>query len=330
MSNLTVIQESLEKDLVAAGVQSVLPAHIKMEAFVRCGAVALTKNKDLGECQQESVIMSLTQCATDGLVPDGKEAALVAYNTNIGTKQQPNYVKKAQYLPMIDGILKRARMSGQIDAMTAKAVFENDEFDYWLDEAGEHIKYRPTYGERGAFKLAFAYARLKTGDLVVEVMSKEDIDKVRSASKTGKYGPWADWYDRMACKTVFHRLARRLPNASEIVEMCEAGMNMKFEKDMGQAELATTKAQETQQMLNGLTATEAFVDEAEAVVDAEVNYVEFMKQSIDSCSDVESLKQCGNDIKDLIDEGKINEAETTEIRDYLNNVMKAEKAKAKG
>jgi len=26
-----------------------------------------------------------------------------------------------------------------------------------------------------------------------------------------------------------HRLARRLPNASEIVEMCEAGMNMAFD-----------------------------------------------------------------------------------------------------
>ena len=33
----------------------------------------------------------------------------------------------------------------------------------------------------------------------------------------------------MGCKAVFHRLSRRLPNASEIVEMCEQGMNMSFD-----------------------------------------------------------------------------------------------------
>ena len=78
-------------------------------------------------------------------------------------------------------------------------------------------------------KLAFAFAKLNNGELIVEVMSKADVDKVRKASKTGTYGPWADWYERMACKAVMHRLARRLPNASEIVEMCEQGMNMDFD-----------------------------------------------------------------------------------------------------
>ena len=35
----------------------------------------------------------------------------------------------------------------------------------------------------------------------------------------------------MACKAVMHRLARRLPNASEVVAMCEAGTNMKFSRE---------------------------------------------------------------------------------------------------
>lgn len=229
MSNLAVIQNDMEASLVSAGVQSVLPDHIKMNSFVRCAATAMVSSKDLADADRDSVIMALTKCATDGLLPDNKEAALVTFNVNSGTKQAPNWVKKAQYLPMIDGVLKRARMSGQIATMSSKAVFENDEFDYWMDEDGEHIKYKPTFKARGEFVLAFAFAKLKSGDLIVEVMTKEDIDKVKAASKTSSYGPWKDWFDRMACKAVFHRLARRLPNASEIVEMCEAGMNMSFD-----------------------------------------------------------------------------------------------------
>lgn len=228
MGNLAEIQAEIESGLVSAGVEAVLPEHIKMSTFVRCAAIAMVQSKDLEEADRDSVIMSLTKCANDGLVPDNKEAALVTFNTNVGTKKDPQWLKKAQYMPMIDGVLKRARMSGQISTMSAKAVFEGDTFDYWLDEDGEHLNYRPNLESRGEFKLAFAMAKLVTGDLIVEVMTKADVDKVRAASKTGTYGPWADWYDRMACKAVFHRLARRLPNASEIVEMCQAGMDMDF------------------------------------------------------------------------------------------------------
>lgn len=231
MSNLVAIQENIGSKLTAAGVASVLPKGTTIEQFIRCSAVAIASSKDINEADQDSLIMALTKCATDGLMPDNKEAAILTFNTKVkgqnGAKDQ--WVKKAQYLPMIDGVLKRARMSGQIATMSSKAVYENDQFDYWMDENGEHINYRPTFGDRGLFKLAFAFAKLKTGELIVEVMNKQDIDTVKSASKTSSYGPWVDWYDRMACKSVFHRLARRLPNASEMLEMCEAGMNMNFD-----------------------------------------------------------------------------------------------------
>ena len=229
MSSLIVIQQELEKGLIAAGVESVLPESVKMQTFVRCAAVAMASNKELANADRDSVIMSLTQCAKDGLVPDSKEAAIVTFNTNTAAKGQPKqWITKAQYMPMIDGVTKRDRMSGQIAVLSSKAVFSDDIFRYWMDENGEHINYEPTY-HGGEMRLAFAFAKLTNGELIVEVMSKADVDKVRAASKTGQYGPWKDWYERMACKAVMHRLARRLPNASEIVEMCEAGMNMAFD-----------------------------------------------------------------------------------------------------
>lgn len=229
-SNLIAIQQDLESNLIAAGVEAILPDTVKIETFAKCAAIAMASNSDLMNADKSSVIMALSKCANDGLLPDNKEAALVTFNKNVAPKGQPKqWAQMAQYMPMIDGVMKRARMSGQITLLSSKAVMQDDQFDYWMDENGEHINYRPQYGSND-FKLAFAFAKLNTGELVVEVMSKSDIDKVRASSKTGTYGPWADWYDRMACKVVMHRLARRLPNASEIVQMCETGMNMNFSK----------------------------------------------------------------------------------------------------
>ena len=225
--DLATTQNQLSGAIIAAGIESILPKGTTIEQFTRCASIAMVQSKDLGEATQDSIIMALTMCAKDGLVPDNKEAALVTFNTK--DKATGQYVKKAQYLPMIDGVIKRARMSGQVAAMAAKTVYQNDEFNYWMDENGEHYKYVPTFNERGNLLLCFAYAKLTNGELLIEVMTKADIDKVKNASKTSGFGPWVDWYDRMGCKAVMHRLCRRLPNASEIVQMCEQGMNMAFD-----------------------------------------------------------------------------------------------------
>lgn len=220
--------EMMAPEVEKQGIYSLLPAHITPEAFVRAAAVAMAKSPDLAEADPTTVIMALSDCAKDGLVPDGREAALVVYNSKVKRNGRDEWIKKAQYLPMVDGVLKRARQSGRIDVIAGKAVFEGDEFDYWMDEAGEHINYRPKLVGRGDFQFAFAFAKLKGGELIVEVMTKEEIERVKAASKGGQYGPWKDWYDRMAVKSVLHRLARRLPNASELMDMLEQGQQMDF------------------------------------------------------------------------------------------------------
>lgn len=214
--------------LRSQGIEALLPSGVSFEAFVRAAATAMAQNPELANADQKSVIQSLIRCATHGLVPDNREAALVTFKEKQGT----NFVLKAQYIPMVDGVLKRARMSGQIAVIAAKAVFDGDAFDYWMDEQGEHINYRPTFKGRGEFSLAFAFAKLHSGELIVEVMPKEDIERVKSASKTGnsEYGAWAKWYDRMAVKSVLHRLARRLPSASELVTLLESGDEFDFSR----------------------------------------------------------------------------------------------------
>nr|CAI59393.2 RecT protein [Sodalis glossinidius] len=166
--------------------------------------------------------MALKKCATDGLMPDGREAALVIRQTKNSSTGQ--YEDRVVYMPMVDGVLKRARQSGQVANIVSKAVYTADQFDYWVDERDEHLKHRPAFEDRGELRLVYAFAKLTSGELVVEVMGRAEVDKVRATvTSAGKSGsPWAKWYDRMALKTVLHRLARRLPCASEMYALFDA------------------------------------------------------------------------------------------------------------
>jgi recombination protein RecT len=225
-----------------------LPSHISVETMERAANNALMRNPDIAACDPVSVYDSVMRCAQDGLIPDGKEAAIVVY----GGKQG----KKAQYQPMIDGVLKRLRQSGLVEMISAKAVFEGDEFDYWFDEDGEHVRYRPDFTADGQrqFKLVFAYAKLKGGEMVVEVMNKAEVERVKSASKTGNssYGPWAQWYDRMAVKSALHRLARRLPSSSEtaqLIEVSERDIDARFDSSR---DVTPVKEEKPQSLLDAL------------------------------------------------------------------------------
>ncbi len=200
--------------------QQVLPKHLPVDKFIRAAVIAVTNTPAVLHADRQSLFNSLQRCASDGLVPDGREAALVEFNTKVNG----DWVKKIQYMPMIDGVLKRARQTGEIATITARVVYSADQFDYWVDEDGEHLKHRPEFGgTRGGMKLVYAMAKLKDGLVIVEPMTMEDVERVRLSSKNPDKGPWKDWYDRMALKSALHRLARRLPNSSEIMEMLDQG-----------------------------------------------------------------------------------------------------------
>ncbi|QHP80680.1 hypothetical protein EO763_12480 [Pectobacterium odoriferum] len=225
-NELINIKANLDVELVP--VRSILPAHVPYERFANAAAVALASNNDLYNADHQSVINALTACAKDGLIPDNREAAMVVYK-----KKQANGDWKliAQYMPMIDGVLKRARQSGEISIIAARAVYEKDKFRVWLDDSGEHIHYEPTLGSRGEMIGSVAYARMKTGEFQFEWLNLDDIEKVRAASKNSDKGPWVDWYESMARKSAAHRLCRRLPNNSEIMEMLEQGTEMVWQRE---------------------------------------------------------------------------------------------------
>lgn len=182
-----------------------LPNHIPPEKFVRVLQTAINNNQDLVKANRQSLLGAAMKAAQDGLLPDNKESALVTFKDQV------------VYMPMIQGILKKVRNSGELASISPHVVYENDLFDYWIDEMGEHLKHKPKLtGARGEITHTYCIARTKDGAVYIEVMSKEEIEKVRSVSRSKDGGPWKAWYGEMAKKTVTRRLAKRLPMSTDL------------------------------------------------------------------------------------------------------------------
>jgi recombination protein RecT len=196
-----------------------LPKHITVAKFQRTVVSAVAGNQELLLADRTSLLSSCMKAASDGLLLDGREAALVIFKTKTG---DGGWIKAVQYMPMIGGILKKIRNSGELESITSEVVYDHDEFDRWIDEDGEHFKHRPSYGEeRGKAKLVYAFARTKDGGKYLEVMDVAAVEKVRAVSKAKDSGPWVQWWDEMARKTATRRLGKRLPMSTDVAEMFE-------------------------------------------------------------------------------------------------------------
>lgn len=198
--------------------KNALPSHIKPEKFQRVIMTVVQQQPDLIAADRRSLFASCLKCAADGLIPDGREAALVIFNTKEKWKddqgiQREGWVKKVQYMPMLIGIQKRARNSGEIAGIITQVVYENDEFTQRPDDFETPISHRPPSlgADRGKPIGAYAMVKLKDGTIIPEVMDISEIEKVRAVSKAKDGVPWTVWWDQMARKTVFRRLSKWIP-----------------------------------------------------------------------------------------------------------------------
>lgn len=245
-----VIRQNLTQ--MAPEFKAALPAHVSVEKFTRVVMTAIQNNADLANADRRSLFGAVVRLAQDGLLPDGREAAIVLFGN------------KAQAMPMIAGVLKKIRQSGEVAKVSAQVVYEHDHFvvKYGFDEDVEHVP-PPLDKPRGKPIGAYATAVLKDGAQLLEVMSHEEIEKVRSVSRSGKNGPWAQWWGEMARKTVMRRLSKRLPMSTDLEEEVfarDATMSPDAKPDLHVIEGDSSPA-EPQSRLDAL---ESQIDDADA------------------------------------------------------------------
>lgn len=193
-------------------IKAALPKEMSAERLSRIAMTEIRSNPKLLECDSRSLFGAVIQAAQLGLEPGVMgQAYLIPFKS----KGQ----MEVQFIPGYKGLLELARRSGQVRKLETGIVRENDEFEVEYGTS-EKLHHAPKLGDRGPIIAVYAIAKLRVEDAgepesQFEVMSVDEIEEVRASSKSGNSGPWVDWWEQMARKTVAKRLIKWVPSSVE-------------------------------------------------------------------------------------------------------------------
>ena len=206
---------------------------ISPKRFVRVVMTALAINPDLANCDRRSLMNAAMRAASDGLVPDGIDGALVPFEG------------KVTWMPMVTGIRKKIRRSGEVTSWDVTAVFQKDAFDYELGD-DPFIRHKPwmapelerlpdekdadyngrlrKHFDHGPMTHVYSVAKIKGGDKSREVMTRAEVELVRDTyarkNRQGLFSPaWRNSFPEMAKKTIARRHAKQLPMSTDIISL---------------------------------------------------------------------------------------------------------------
>lgn len=197
--------------------QLAMPKGLEATQLIRDALTCLRVNPQLQACTPASVLGGLMVFAQLGLRP-----GVPALGHGWLVPMRDKGILKAQTIIGYKGYAELAWRTGRVKSLAAHPVHENDYFDYSLAPA--HIEHKPPkLGEdRGKILGYYSYVELLDGGLGFAVMTVAEVeahrDKYAMARKNGKVvGPWVNFFDQMACKTVFLQATNLMPRAPELV-----------------------------------------------------------------------------------------------------------------
>ena len=197
------LRSMLEKS--RASIAAVLPKHLDADRMLKLALVAASQNPDLLNCTPESVIRSVMIAGQLGLDCSGA----------LGSAYLVPFKRECQLIIGYRGMIDLVRRAGELSQIEARVVYSADEFEL---EYGMQPKFRHVPkldGDRGRPRLAYCIARLRDGSTHVEVMTMDELERVRASSRSGSSGPWSQWPDEMRKKTVVRRAFKYLPVSIE-------------------------------------------------------------------------------------------------------------------
>lgn len=187
-----------------------LPTGMSVDRFIRTAtnAIQMHPQKDkLASADRQSLFLSCQKAASDGLMLDGREAALVVFGDQV------------QYMPMTQGLVKLARNSGEIGKIGAWVVYSKDKFTFrlGLDEAPTH---EPdwTSDDRGDPIGVWYLIKLANGEVMADFLHKKKIMKIAAKSKNAfQYDPEkGSYFDEWWKKTAIKNGLKYAPKSTEL------------------------------------------------------------------------------------------------------------------
>lgn len=195
-------------------VHALLPAHMTEDRFAALVISAAQKTPEVLSCSGESILNAIYQAASLGL----------EINSATGEAYLLPYGKQAQLVPGYKGLVKLAMRSGEVSAIEARLVYEGETsfgVFYGTESRIEHVPDFDIERTPEKVRLAYAVAKLPSGERTFEVMTRKQLDAIRAKSPGRNSGPWKDHTEEMYRKTVTRRLCKYLPMSPQLADAIE-------------------------------------------------------------------------------------------------------------
>jgi recombination protein RecT len=192
--------------------EKLLPKGYTGERLVTGALVSMMANPELLKCDPASVALACARVAQWGL-DLGTTAHLVPFG------------KVCTPIPDYKGLIEILCAAG-VRKVEAREVRQGEHFEFALG-TDPYLRHQPNGKSNAPIVAAYAIAWLRTGVTQFEVMTADEINQVRSKSKSWAKGELTYWYAR---KTVIRRLAKYVAKSPRLNAVLRAD-----EVDLGEA-----------------------------------------------------------------------------------------------
>src|SRR6516162_1080234 len=149
---LQIVQERLEG--MRNDFALTLPPGLSKDRFVRVALTAVQNNPALLECTPESLFQACRKAAEDGLLPDGREGAMALRKAK---QRDGSYRRVAVWLPMVQGLIAKAKRRGSVANLVAHIVYEGEDCSISLGDEDRIVHRRDiTKVKRGKEVMVYA------------------------------------------------------------------------------------------------------------------------------------------------------------------------------
>lgn len=209
--DLTVKDQLLNPNYLQS-LSEILPQTFSAERMVRLALSSMAKNKKLMECEINSLRFGIVEAARLGFEIGGPLG--MAYLT----PRKDRGVLKAVLVIGYQGMVDLALRTGLVSSIMAEVVREGDRFlfEYGTEKKLRHV---PSGDPDAPVTHAYAIAEMQNGAKTFHVMSRKEIDRVRTRAGAGDNSPWSTDYAEMARKTAIRNLFKFLPKTSATREV---------------------------------------------------------------------------------------------------------------
>jgi recombination protein RecT len=187
---------------------------ITPEDFIETCIRAVKENPKLLQCDPKSLFGAVLLSAEVGLKP----------NTSLQHSFIIPYKGQAKFQIGYKGLIEIMYRNPRVKQITARAVFENDEFDYGYG-LKPYLNHKPARKEKGKLECVYATCLVDDEPIFV-VVEKAELDAIARISQTidSQYSPYnngTDVHNWMEIKAGIKSLSKLIPTSNNI-EMAKA------------------------------------------------------------------------------------------------------------